>query len=91
VSRGLGRGFDSWASVGALGALRRDALCRRSRRIMEAQINVRLDRPLRERLEELARAEDRPLSYHVRSVLANWVAWNSRNAEARRAQEGQAA
>jgi predicted transcriptional regulator len=34
-----------------------------------SQINVRVDVELRERLERLARAEDRPLSSFVRQVL----------------------
>jgi hypothetical protein len=50
---------------------------------MENQINVRVEPELRERLEALARAEDRPLSSLVRRVL--------RAEAARREQPGEAA
>jgi hypothetical protein len=54
------------------GALQPDALCGTASRMYESkpgsQINVRVDAELREQLERLARAEDRPLSSLVRQA-----------------------
>jgi predicted HicB family RNase H-like nuclease len=55
-----------------MGALLPDALCGTASRMYEkpgSQINVRVDAELRQQLERLARAEDRPLSSLVRRVL----------------------
>jgi predicted HicB family RNase H-like nuclease len=53
------------------GALRFYTRCRIASRMEseKSQLNVRVDAELRERLERLAREEDRPLSAWVRRVL----------------------